>query len=300
MEPVALPGLEVDGDAPGPAQADPTNAASSHTIENFRTMPSCSTASPRNSLVWQQLCLSVLVLAIVFPTRYDGAVSAPSGSNEVVTWPFIVACDWNGTLVDDGIRVWKATRAVLGRLGIPSPGRADFFARWRLPLSSLFEELGVPVGQLNGAVRDWNDEVGAREATLAEGVLEMVEGIRSMGGGVGIVSAAAVDVIERDVARLSLMGILDFVVGDAEPKRSALGSIWPDHPAQVVYLGDTEYDIIEARAAGVWAIGYGAGYRPSTALAAAGADFVIERLDALPALVRRLDGFTSPRIGASR
>jgi len=56
----------------------------------------------------------------------------------------------------------------------------------------------------------------------------------------------------------------------------------------VVYVGDTEYDIIEARAAGVWAIGYAAGYRPYTALVTAGADHVIERLDVLPALLAAL------------
>jgi len=227
-------------------------------------------------------------------------VGAPRRSDELVSRPFIVACDWNGTLVDDGDRAWQAADAVLGRLGIPSPGVVDFFAHWRLPLRSLFEELGVPRSQLDFAVRDWNDEVGAREATLARGALEMVEGIRSMGGGVGIVSAAAGAVIEREVARLSLMGILDFVVGDAEPKQAALEAIRPDRPEQVIYVGDTEYDIIEARAAGVWAIGYGGGYRPSSALAAAGADHVIERLDVLPELVRRLDGFAPPRIGGSR
>lgn len=219
---------------------------------------------------------------------------------EAVSWPFIVACDWNGTLVDDGDRAWQATDAVLGRLGLQAPGRADFFARWRLPLGSLFEELGVPNPLLDGAIRDWNEEMGAREATLTRGVLEMVGGIRSMGGGVGIVSAADVRVIERDVARLGLTGILDFVVGDAEPKRAALQAIRPDRPAQVIYVGDTEYDVIEARAAGVWAIGYGGGYRPSSALAAAGADHVIERLDVLPELVRQLDGFAPPRIGGSR
>jgi phosphoglycolate phosphatase-like HAD superfamily hydrolase len=201
-----------------------------------------------------------------------------------VSCPFIIACDWNGTLVDDADRAWQAAGAVLGRLGLPSPGRAEFFDRWRLPLGTLFRDLGVPRSQLDGAVRLWNHEVSTRDATLARGALKMVERIRSMGGGVGVVSAAAVEVIERDVARLSLTGILDFVVGDAEPKRAALRAIRPDQPAQVVYVGDTEYDIIEARAAGVWAIGYAAGYRPSTALVAAGADHVIERLDALPAL----------------
>jgi phosphoglycolate phosphatase len=233
-------------------------------------------------------------------SHYDDAMGATDRSVDVANRPFIVACDWNGTLVDDGERAWQAAEAVLGRLGLQAPGRADFFARWRLPLGSLFEDLGVAGPQLDGAVRDWNDEVGARPATSAPGVLEMIRGIRSMGGGVGIVSAAAVHVIERDVDRLGLTGILDFVVGDAEPKRAALRAIRPNRPAKVMYVGDTEYDIIEARAAGIWAIGYGGGYRPSSALAAAGADHVIERLDVLPALVGRLDGFAPPRTDASR
>ena len=152
-------------------------------------------------------------------------MGAPRRSDELVSRPFIVACDWNGTLVDDGDRAWQAADAVLGRLGIPSPGVVDFFAHWRLPLRSLFEELGVPRSQLDFAVRDWNDEVGAREATLARGALEMVEGIRSMGGGVGIVSAAAGAVIEREVARLSLMGILDFVVGQDLIDVSQIGAV---------------------------------------------------------------------------
>jgi len=221
--------------------------------------------------------------------RTDGGVSRP----------FIIVCDWNGTLVDDGDRVWEATHAVLDRLGLPTPGRADFFDRWCLPLGRLFEELGVPSAQLDGAVRDWNDEVSARTATLAEGARRMIEDLHSMGGSVGVVSAAAVKVIDRDVARLSLMGVLDFVIGDADPKRAAIRAI-ARRPIQVLYVGDTEYDIIEARAAGVWAIGYGAGYRPSAALAAAGADYVIERLDALPELIRELDGSAPMRTGAPR
>ncbi len=227
-----------------------------------------------------------------------GDASGRSGGD--VRWPFVVACDWNGTLVDDGDRVWEAAGAVLSRLRLPSPGRAEFFEAWCLPLTRLFEELGVPRSQLGGAVRHWNDEVSARDASLAWGVREMVEGVRSLGAGVGIVSAAAVKVIDRDMARLTLTGLLDFVVGDAEPKRAALRSLKPDQPGQVAYVGDTEYDIIEARAAGVWAIGYGGGYRPGAALAAAGADHVIDRLDLLPALVRRLDGSVPSRSGAMR
>ena len=234
-----------------------------------------------------------------FRAGYDAAMGVLDRSHDLGR-PFVVACDWNGTLVDDGDRAWQAAHVVLGRMGLEAPGRADFFARWRLPLGSLFAAFGVPNAQLEGAVRDWNAELGAREAGLARGATEMIEAIRSLGGGVGVVSAAAVDIVRRETSRFGLTGMLDFVVGDADPKHTALRAIRPDRPAEVIYVGDTEYDVIEARVAGVWAVGYGGGYRPSSALLAAGADHVIDRLEDLPALVGRLGESAPRRSGAPR
>ena len=82
----------------------------------------------------------------------------------------------------------------------------------------------------------------------------------------------------------------DFVTGDAQLERDSLGVIGLDGRACVVYVGDTEYDIVEAHAAGAWAIGYSGGYRTRSDLEGAGADAVIDRLDAIPGLVPGLDG----------
>jgi phosphoglycolate phosphatase-like HAD superfamily hydrolase len=46
----------------------------------------------------------------------------------------------------------------------------------------------------------------------------------------------------------------------------------------VLYVGDTEYDILEALAAGATPVGFASGYRPPAALLAAGALAVVDDL----------------------
>lgn len=212
----------------------------------------------------------------------------------------IVACDWNGTLLDDAQRVWDAARLTLARRGLPQPGREEFFGRWRLPLRDLFRDLGIEPANVAPAVDEWNEEVGLREAKLAPGALAVLRSLRDAGVAVGVVSAIAPRVLENDLERVGLAAQLDFVVGGAEPKRRVLAALAQHESARVVYVGDTEYDMVEARAAGAWAIGFGAGYRPAAALLRAGAHEVIDRLDLLPEIVSRLDGHGPPPGGAPR
>ena len=49
----------------------------------------------------------------------------------------------------------------------------------------------------------------------------------------------------------------------------------------LIYVGDSEYDMTEAIAAGAIPVGYAGGYRPAEALLAAGAIAVVNDLRAL-------------------
>ena len=57
---------------------------------------------------------------------------------------------------------------------------------------------------------------------------------------------------------------------------AAAGAVW--------YVGDTRFDIVQARAAGSVAIGYTAGYDAADALHDGGAHHLIDRLEDLLAL----------------
>lgn len=205
--------------------------------------------------------------------------------------PLTVAFDWNGTLVDDAARACAATGVVLERLGLPSLGQEQFQTSFRLPLRAWIAGLGVPEGAVDGAIGEWNREMGDRPAELTAGAREVITALRSSGIRVGVVSAASLGALHRDLGRQALGGFaaeLDFIVGDAAPKRATFATFAGSRPRDFIYVGDTEYDMVEARAAGVWAIGHGRGYRPAAALAASGADRVIDRLSELPALLAEI------------
>ena len=185
----------------------------------------------------------------------------------------LLAFDWNGTVVDDLARATTATSVVLERRGLPPVSAERFRAEFRLPLAAMFAALGI--SDLTDAERDWNAEMRRTRAPLSPGVAELIELARGAAWTVGVVSAAATEAVVDDVAALGLDGAFDFVWGAQANKVVALEELARTHPGVVVYVGDTEYDIECARAAGAVAVAYGSGYRPASALRDAGADLVI-------------------------
>lgn len=203
----------------------------------------------------------------------------------------IVAFDWNGTLMDDAARACSAAGAVLRRHGLPPLGRDRFHAGFRLPLRAWIASLGVSGGDVDAAVREWNQEMADHPAELALGARDAIAAMSAWGVRSGVVSAASLRALQRDLDRPALDGFADqlaFMVGDADPKRAAFTRLAGGRPGSFVYVGDTEYDMLEARAAGIRSIGYAGGYRPAAALAATGAGSIIDRLSELPALVKEI------------
>lgn len=201
----------------------------------------------------------------------------------------VLACDWNGTLVDDVTRVWRATRVVLERRKLTAPDLPEFLDTFRLPLEQLFAGYGVEKDDLSKAEEEWNAAVSADRTVLPmSGVHGMLDELKGLGIEVGVVSAADSEVIENDIAALGLEGRFAFVADSAAPKRLALARLVARCVGRVAYLGDTEHDVSEARAAGALPIGFGAGYRPPEALLAAGAECVVMSLRNVPTLLSQV------------
>jgi phosphoglycolate phosphatase len=198
----------------------------------------------------------------------------------------VLACDWNGTCVDDVTRAWRATGSVLSNRGLPAPDLRGFLDAFSLPLSGFFAARGVGGGDLGAAEREWNAAVASEPALPMPGLLAMLDRLEEMGVAVGVVSAASETVVRAEASALGLADLLTFVAGSASPKREALGVLVGTYgEGRVAYIGDTEHDVEEALAAGAVAIGFGGGYRPAEALERAGAAAVVADLREVPSLL---------------
>jgi phosphoglycolate phosphatase len=190
----------------------------------------------------------------------------------------LVVLDWNGTTVDDAARTRAALNAALARFGVPALDAGAYTARFRLPMAAMLADLGVPEAHLAAAIRAWNDEIATREAPLAAGAAELLRGLRERGRPGGVISAAATAVVEAEARRLGIFADLAFLIGDAEPKSAPLRDLVANATGPVLYVGDTEYDVAEALAAGAVPVGFAGGYRPAAALLAAGAIASVDNL----------------------
>lgn len=208
------------------------------------------------------------------------ATEATSSGSSVA----IIACDWNGTLVDDAQRACAATNDVLTQLGLSLLDQEAFRTTFVLPLDRYFAVLGVPTASLEWAELVWNQRLMAQAAHLRRGATAFLSAAGEAQIPVGIVSAAATDAVERDAEQLGVRSRLAFVTGGVRRKREELRRLVESGSGVVLYVGDTEYDIEEALAAGATPVGVTWGYRPAEALVAAGATVVLQEWEELATL----------------
>lgn len=202
--------------------------------------------------------------------------------------PALLACDWNGTLVDDAERSWAALVAALGVVAPDhSPPALDtFLDRFAIPLAGFLARLAVPGPLVESTISAWNRELAERPAPLAAGVPALLAAARAAGVPVGVVSAAAAAAVERDAIRIGIRAELAFLHGGVGSKAEQLRRLAAGARGPMLYLGDTEHDMMAALAAGAVPIGYAGGYRPAAALRAAGARLVVADLAGLARLIR--------------
>ena len=196
--------------------------------------------------------------------------------------PLVVGFDLDMTLVDSrpGIATTLAALAaetgtpidadvVVGRLG---PPLEDEMAHW-------FPTDEVPT--VSDRFRELYADLGVPGTVLLDGAAESVAAVRSVGGGVVVVTAKFEP---NAVACLDHVGLaVDAVCGwrHGPDKGVALA----EHGA-AVYVGDTPTDVEGARGVGIVAVGVATGPHPAGQLHAAGADMVLGSLTEFPAWLR--------------
>ena len=211
----------------------------------------------------------------------------------------LVVFDMDGTLIDSQLFILEAMRRGFEAAGMEPPSDAETLSIVGLSLNEAvralrpaLEEAEVPrVAQL------YKDSfIRLREEKGGEAAAPMYPGARA-----ALDRLHAVDEVLMGVATGKARRGLDHAFRAHDLARYFLTSQTADehpskpHPSMLeaalaetgalpragVMIGDTEFDVVMAKSAGMAAIGVAWGYHPVERLRAAGADLVIESFDAL-------------------
>jgi phosphoglycolate phosphatase len=211
----------------------------------------------------------------------------------------LIIFDWDGTLCDSTGRITDAMRGAARELGLPIPPREAVrdVIGLGLPeaLDTLFPEAPLERRQqMRERYSAHYVEIDRQPAGLFPGALETLEALRGSGHRLAVATGKGRHGLNRVLRGLALEQAFDATrCADetaSKPSPRMLHELLREFelpPADAVMVGDSEYDLLMARAAGVPAIGVSYGVHPPRRLQRHGPRAII---DALPELPPLLDG----------
>jgi HAD superfamily hydrolase (TIGR01549 family) len=192
-----------------------------------------------------------------------------------------IVFDWDGTLADSLPGIFDANLQVLAEYGLPFDDeryRAAYVPDWRL----MYQRLGVPDDALDAAGDRWLELYRETDsAGLLPRVPESLQRLADAGFVMGLVTAGHRDVVEAQLQRFGIGGLLPIRVFGSDPIASkphpepllrALTDLErAQHIATARYVGDVPDDMRMARAVGTLGIGIESSIGTREELLAAGA-----------------------------
>ena len=195
-----------------------------------------------------------------------------------------IVFDWDGTLMDSLAAVFDANAKVLAEFGVPfdeARYRAAYTPDWRV----MYERLGVPLATMEAAGDRWLElYADTDDAQLLPGAAKALRRLADAGFVLGLVTAGDQVVVEAQMERLGVAGLLPIRVYGSDdvaakphpdPLLRALRQLERTDRAHLArYVGDVPDDMRMARAVGALGIGVESAIGVREELLAAGATAV--------------------------
>ena len=204
--------------------------------------------------------------------------------------------DLDGTLTDSGEGIINCAQYAFQQMGYPVPPREEMGVFVGPPLWDTFEKFGIPKERTDEAVQIFRSRyvpIGKFENTPYPGIRELLEALGAEGSLLYVATSkpetTAVEVLEHfDLARY-----FDRICGaDLEKKRNSKDAViayllnMTGSDAEMVMVGDTEYDVLGAAAHGIPTIGVSWGYGDVAAMEKAGAKAIANSTKELLEMLR--------------
>lgn len=189
--------------------------------------------------------------------------------------------DLDGTLTDSGPGIMNCAQLALDHFHIPVARREDLRVFVGPPLRQTFARFGVPQERIDEAIQVFRGRyvpVGKFENTPYPGIEDLLRQLKAEGYALYVATSkpqvTAIEVLEH----FGLAKYFDVICGASldegrETKEDVITYLLSQiaSPDQVIMVGDTDYDVIGARAHGIDTIGVTWGYGQADAMVSAGA-----------------------------
>ncbi|MEE0861643.1 MAG: HAD-IA family hydrolase [Lachnospiraceae bacterium] len=214
----------------------------------------------------------------------------------------ILLFDLDGTLTDPKEGITKCVQYALKYFGIEEE-LSKLLCFIGPPLVDSFREFyGFDEEKAKLAVEKYRErfkDIGIFENGVYDGIVELLELCKDMGFKIGLATSKPEEFAIRILDKYDLSKYFDEITGSTmdgsrntktEVIREAFlrMGITDDVKPHVVMIGDREHDIIGAKNCGIESIGVRFGYAEEGELEAAGADYIVDSVEALKGLLERL------------
>ena len=208
--------------------------------------------------------------------------------------------DLDGTLIDSITLIAESARHAFAEHQGPRPTDAEFMGMVGMPLRAMLGHWcghdEAVIDALQARYREHQTANHDRLVRCYDDVLDTVTALRDAGYLIGVVTSKGEKLAARGLEHAGLAHLMDVVIGlesctrhkpDPEPVRVALERLGVE-PSHAMYIGDSPYDMLAGRAAGVTTVAALWGPFGREELAATEPDYWLERITELPAIVEAL------------
>lgn len=211
-----------------------------------------------------------------------------------------VLFDLDGTLTDPKLGITTCVQHALRRFGIEVPDRDELECFIGPPLADSFRRYyGLDERQAAQAIdyyRERFSTVGLYENAVYDGVPELLSRLRARGQTLAVATSKPTVYSQQILDHFDLSRFFDAVVGsELDGRRTDKADVIREtlrqlslSPSEACMVGDRRQDVMGAKACGVPVIGVAYGYAEPDELEEAGADWIVDSVDALRVLLERL------------
>ena len=204
--------------------------------------------------------------------------------------------DLDGTLTDSGEGIINCAQYAFQQMGYPVPPREEMGVFVGPPLWDTFEKFGIPKERTDEAVQIFRSRyvpIGKFENTPYPGIRELLEALGAEGNLLYVATSKPETTAVAVLEHFDLAGYFDRICGaDLEKKRNSKDAViayllnMTGSDAEMVMVGDTEYDVLGAAAHGIPTIGVSWGYGDVAAMEKAGAKAIANSTEELLEMLR--------------